>query len=796
MAQDVKIRRQGAYQLVYSVAADRSNPVPLNGARVAGVIYVFVEPTSLVSNVAFVRDPHEGAFRVDSSAPFDLIGHDGANALPLDLSLYWPEGAPSVTFRASVAGSDSTTHSAEATFAVLTGVGPPPSEDDVAQPVAIRAAVSLPTPTVVVTSAGQTVKPSTIAAAVDIDGPGAGAVQYKQAVSWQGSNERTPASGGIGAREFVEAREVAHGTRTLVETANIGDRLNNFTTLNVTIGAGNSIPIAAHGLATRDVVHSSAGGGGITANKLYWVIPDGPGAIKLATTKNGTPVTLTQGVAVTLLKHNFLGSATGEVNSLRAEWALRPDMTHSWIFHAYQTPQDPSVSNGGGSSPIPHFRQKRRQEIANGEWDTQYNAFFNLFHRTASAKTYTAADGWISDTNHGQKVGEKITITARATTTAFTVGGDYYVLTVEANRYKLTATPPWDWDTENEVAVTGGGNGTVSTEWTLNTVFRISHEGDLAYPGGYADGRLWDSSQGVTAMTAQDEIDCREMWEHICDLIHSHGLETEWSGDGAMFDKIKNAFRMGNYASTFSGDERECWEYGLPGSSHTGSPNYTMTYTNVSNYIDGFALDSYMGVPGGKGKSGTEVVRIIRDELRPAVANCGVYWAIGELGIWFVGSSVQGIAYSGNGVFTKTNHPFVDNQALVIGRDGTVPSPMQKSTNTVWYVDYLTSSTFRLKTSPAAAFTNFTGSGSSISMGKWNEVGDTTLGAKGTHSAKGFLDAVWDQAQASGYGTTSGKCRYISLFWKAPEYAGFHATRLERYAPGAYTAIYDTRLGS
>ncbi len=76
-----------AHALLVSNAADRSGATPLDGAAVAGSIYVFVAPENDISRVEFFLDGSPGAavlVRVENKPPYDLAGGARAAANAFD----------------------------------------------------------------------------------------------------------------------------------------------------------------------------------------------------------------------------------------------------------------------------------------------------------------------------------------------------------------------------------------------------------------------------------------------------------------------------------------------------------------------------------------------------------------------------------------------------------------------------------------------------------------------------------------------------------------------------------------
>ena len=105
-----------------SAAPDRSNPTPLDGRLVSGVIHVFVDPANpalaatRIRRVEFRLDG--GALITENSAPFDLARSRGAIARGFDTSLL-TNGTHTVT--AFVRLRNGTTQRSTATFVVDNG---------------------------------------------------------------------------------------------------------------------------------------------------------------------------------------------------------------------------------------------------------------------------------------------------------------------------------------------------------------------------------------------------------------------------------------------------------------------------------------------------------------------------------------------------------------------------------------------------------------------------------------------------------------------------------------------------
>jgi hypothetical protein len=105
-----------------SAAADRSNPIPLDGRIVGGIIHVFVDPANpalaatRINRVEFRLDGR--ALVTENSAPFDLARSRGSSARGLDSTLL-TNGTHTVT--AVVRLRNGTIHRSTATFIVDNG---------------------------------------------------------------------------------------------------------------------------------------------------------------------------------------------------------------------------------------------------------------------------------------------------------------------------------------------------------------------------------------------------------------------------------------------------------------------------------------------------------------------------------------------------------------------------------------------------------------------------------------------------------------------------------------------------
>jgi hypothetical protein len=95
--------------LKYSTDADRTPPLSLNGADLSGEVFIFaMADDPAVEQVSFWIDDEEMSGdpdRVDTEAPFDLVGGDEVEADPFDTSLLL-DGEHSVTVLAEIDGLD------------------------------------------------------------------------------------------------------------------------------------------------------------------------------------------------------------------------------------------------------------------------------------------------------------------------------------------------------------------------------------------------------------------------------------------------------------------------------------------------------------------------------------------------------------------------------------------------------------------------------------------------------------------------------------------------------------------
>jgi N-acetylneuraminic acid mutarotase/glucose/arabinose dehydrogenase len=115
----------GAYELQMSSAPDRSAPVPLQGAQVSGLIYVFVAPQTGITQVRFfVNDPSmTGApAQTEKLAPYDLAGTAANGTAQPYSTAGLPAGTNSVT-----AAVDTSTGGTEVVTATFTVSAPSPA---------------------------------------------------------------------------------------------------------------------------------------------------------------------------------------------------------------------------------------------------------------------------------------------------------------------------------------------------------------------------------------------------------------------------------------------------------------------------------------------------------------------------------------------------------------------------------------------------------------------------------------------------------------------------------------------
>jgi hypothetical protein len=88
------------HQIVFSTSADRSDPVPLEGAVVAGEVYVFAAPErpSVRRVDWYLDDPQMTGdpYQVELSAPWDFAGETGGLVNPFDTTGL-PDGPHTIT---------------------------------------------------------------------------------------------------------------------------------------------------------------------------------------------------------------------------------------------------------------------------------------------------------------------------------------------------------------------------------------------------------------------------------------------------------------------------------------------------------------------------------------------------------------------------------------------------------------------------------------------------------------------------------------------------------------------------
>jgi glucose/arabinose dehydrogenase/N-acetylneuraminic acid mutarotase len=119
---------QATDELQVSLSADRSSPAPLEGAELAGSVYIFVPDSAGITRVRFFLDDPQmtGSPRVtEKNAPWDFAGTaSNGTAKPFDVSSL-ASGSHVVT--ASIDRSDGSTISVSATFTVGDSSPPAPS---------------------------------------------------------------------------------------------------------------------------------------------------------------------------------------------------------------------------------------------------------------------------------------------------------------------------------------------------------------------------------------------------------------------------------------------------------------------------------------------------------------------------------------------------------------------------------------------------------------------------------------------------------------------------------------------
>lgn len=106
-----------AYELLISESADRGGASALSGASLEGQAYIFVSPADHADQATFYLDDpaRNSADRVDTTAPFDLVGGTAGSALPLEIDEL-SSGDHLLT--AVVTRSDGTSVEVQATFSV------------------------------------------------------------------------------------------------------------------------------------------------------------------------------------------------------------------------------------------------------------------------------------------------------------------------------------------------------------------------------------------------------------------------------------------------------------------------------------------------------------------------------------------------------------------------------------------------------------------------------------------------------------------------------------------------------
>jgi len=119
------------FNVNYSTSSDRSGGLRLQDATVTGNIHIFVDPIAPSSGILKVKwyldSPIDQAniFRVDSAAPYDLIGGNGV-AIPLDTTTL-TEGTHTITAKLVFGGSPRVRQDVTVTFEVGNEVVPPPA---------------------------------------------------------------------------------------------------------------------------------------------------------------------------------------------------------------------------------------------------------------------------------------------------------------------------------------------------------------------------------------------------------------------------------------------------------------------------------------------------------------------------------------------------------------------------------------------------------------------------------------------------------------------------------------------
>src|SRR5918996_509132 len=119
---------QATDELQVSLSADRSSPAPLEGAQLAGSVYIFVPDSAGITRVRFFLDDPQmtGSPRlIEKNAPWDFAGTaSNGTAKPFDTSALSP-GSHIVT--AAIDLSNSTTEVVSGTFSIRGLVFDPPS---------------------------------------------------------------------------------------------------------------------------------------------------------------------------------------------------------------------------------------------------------------------------------------------------------------------------------------------------------------------------------------------------------------------------------------------------------------------------------------------------------------------------------------------------------------------------------------------------------------------------------------------------------------------------------------------
>ena len=114
-----------AFELLYSVAADRTTPVPLSQAELTGDRYVFVTPESGIQSVEFYLD--DALVSVEASGPWDLKGGTATVANPWHT---YTETAGAHTLRIEIVTAAGPVESVTADFTIADqGIPDPPDPD-------------------------------------------------------------------------------------------------------------------------------------------------------------------------------------------------------------------------------------------------------------------------------------------------------------------------------------------------------------------------------------------------------------------------------------------------------------------------------------------------------------------------------------------------------------------------------------------------------------------------------------------------------------------------------------------